>query len=303
VHRLWPLAFLACFSLAATLAGCGGGGAVATGSGRLDVVAAEDFWGDLAAGLGGTRVEVTSIVGNPAADPHDYEPDSEDARTLAEAQLAIVNGIGYDEWAQDLIDANPSPGRTVLSVGDLLGLQAGDNPHQWYSPSSVHRVLARISAEYERADPAHAAYFARRRQLFESRDLAGYSRLIAAIRSRFAGAPVGASESIFEPLARALGLRLLTPTGFIDSVSEGTEASPRDRIEAAAQLDEGKVAVWIYNSQNATPEVQRLNEAAEAAAIPIVPVTETPPQGASFQAWMARQLRDLRAALAEASAR
>src|SRR5438874_11704504 len=124
--------------LSLLVAGCGQGGPDA--SGKLDVVAAENFWGSIAQQLGGNRVAVTSIITNPASDPHDYEPTSADARTMAEAQVAIVNGIGYDTWASKLIAANPTSGRVTLNVGDLLGLTTGDNPHQWYSPASVQRV-------------------------------------------------------------------------------------------------------------------------------------------------------------------
>lgn len=289
---------------AAALLGCGQAGPAAAGDGRLNVVAAEGFWGSIARQLGGDRVAVTNIVVSPAADPHDYEPTAGDARALARSQMAIVTGIGYDQWATNLLEASPSSERTVLDVGDLLGLESGDNPHQWYSPSSVQRVIDRIAADYQRADPRHADYFAARRRRFETVGLARYRRLIAAIRSRYAGTPIGASESVVEPLARALGLRLLTPRGFVDAVAEGSEPTPSDKAAADRQIVNRRIAVWIYNSQNATPDVQRLNDAAKTAGIPIATVTETPtPEGASFQSWMARQLGELRAALAKASQR
>ena len=140
--------------MAATLAGCGGSASIsASSSGKLNVVAAENFWGSIARQLGGDQVEVTSIITNPAADPHDYEPTSADARTVAGSQMTIVDGIGYDQWATKLLAANPSSERTVLTVGELLGLKAGDNPHQWYSPSSVRKVIDQITADYKKADP------------------------------------------------------------------------------------------------------------------------------------------------------
>jgi zinc/manganese transport system substrate-binding protein len=285
--------------LAALLAGCGGTGSSSSGSsGKLNVVAVEDFWGSIAAQLGGDRVEVTDIITNPGADPHAYEPTSEDARTLAAAQMAIVNGIGYDSWASKLLAANPSSGRTVLTVGDLLGLKEGDNPHQWYSPASVQKVIEQITDDYKQADPGHASYFDALQHRFETVGLAGYHSLISQIRSRYAGTPVGASESIFAALAPALGLRLLTPTGFLDAISEGTEPTPADKGTTDSQIADRKIAVWVYNSQNATPDVQRLNDAARAAGIPIATVTETlTPEGASFQAWQSRELEGLRAAL------
>ncbi len=290
--------------LAAVLvAGCGGSGSgPASASGKLQVVAAENTWGSIATQLGGNRVEVTDIISSPSADPHDYEPTSDDARTMARAQFAIVNGIGYDPWATKLLDANPSGERTVLDVGDLLGLKEGDNPHQWYSPSSVQKVIDQITADYKQADPGHAAYFDRLRQRFESVGLGEYHHLITRIKARYGGTPVGASESIFAALAPALGLELLTPSGFLDGISEGTEPTPADKATTDRQIADRQIAVWVYNSQNATPDVQRLDEAARAAGIPIATVTETPtPEGASFEAWQSRQLRGLAAALEEAA--
>jgi len=288
---------------AVLLAGCGGSSSSATSSsGRLNVVAAEDFWGSIAEQLGGDRVEVTNIVTNPAADPHDYEPTAEDARTMAGAQMVIVNGVGYDPWASKLLAANPSSGRTVLTVGDLLGLKEGDNPHQWYSPASVQKVIEQVSADYERADPGHASYFEARQHRFETVGLARYHGLVSRIRSRYAGTPVGASESIFAALAPSLGLKLRTPTGFLDAISEGTDPTPADKAATDSQIAGKKIKVWVYNRQNATPDVQRLNDAARAAGIPIATVTETmTPEGAGFQAWQSRELEGLAAALAGAS--
>jgi zinc/manganese transport system substrate-binding protein len=284
------------------LAGCGSSGPAPSSSGKLNVVAAEDFWGSIAEQLGGDRVEVTDIIANPTADPHDYEPTSEDARTMARAQIAIVNGIGYDPWAAKLLAANPSSERAVLTVGDLLGLKEGDNPHQWYSPVAVQKVIGQITADYRRADPAHASYFDARRDRFEKVGLARYHRLISQIGARYGGTRVGASESVFEPLAPALGLKLITPRGFMDAISEGTEPTPAEKATTDGQIAGHEIAVWVYNSQNATPDVQRLNDAAEAAGIPTATVTETTtPEGASFQAWQSRELEELLAALAEAS--
>ncbi len=141
-----------------------------------------------------------SIIVNPNTDPHSYEPTASDGVALAKSQMAIVNGIGYDAWASKLLAANPSSAREVLDVGDLLGLEEGDNPHQWYSPSSVQRVIDQIVADYKRLDPKDSAYFDRQRTAFETRGLAEYHQLIATIRARYAGVPVGYSESIFQPL-------------------------------------------------------------------------------------------------------
>jgi zinc/manganese transport system substrate-binding protein len=290
--------------VAMVIAGCGSASSSGSGSGTLQVVAAENFWGSLASQLGGDRVHVTSIITSPDADPHAYEPRASDARTFASAQLAIVNGIGYDGWASKLLAGNPTAGRIALNVGDLVGLKPGGNPHQWYSPSVVERVIDRLVADYKRLDPKGAAYFDRQRALVESRNLARYHGLIAQIRARYAGTPVGASESIFAPMASALGLRLLTPPDFLRAISEGTDPTAADKQTTDQQITSRQIKVWVYNSQNAIPDIKRLNDAATKAGIPIATVTETlTPAGASFQAWQVRELEELQRALAKATGR
>jgi zinc/manganese transport system substrate-binding protein len=286
------------------IAGCGGAALPGSGGSRLQVVAAENFWGSLAAQLGGDRVHVTSIITSPDADPHDYEPRAADARTMAGAQMTILTGIGYDTWASKLIAANPVDGRPVLNVGDLVGLKPGDNPHQWYSPATVQRVIDQTVADYKRLDPGHAAYFDSRRASLERRGLGRYHALITQIRARYGGTAVGASESVFAPLAQALGLRLLTPPGFLSAVSEGTDPTAADKQTADRQIAGKEIKVWVYNSQNTTPDVKRLNDAARTAGVPVATVTETlTPAGASFQDWQVRELEALQRALAAGTRR
>ena len=290
----------------AVLAGCGNSTGTAAGgsSDTVQVVAAENFWGSIATQLGGSKVSVHSIIVNPDTDPHSYEPTAADGIALAKSQMAIVNGVGYDRWASQLIDANASSSRAVLNVGDLLGLKEGDNPHQWYSPSSVARVVAHIVSDYKRLDPKDSAYFDRERASFETKGLAEYHRLIAEIRSRYRGVPVGYSESIFQPLGRALGLRLSTPYSFAKAIAEGTDVNASDKQTVDAQAQRRRIKVWIYNSQNATPDVQRVNQLARAAHIPIATITETlSPASASFEQWQVDQLQTLQRALHQATGR
>jgi zinc/manganese transport system substrate-binding protein len=287
-----------------TAAADGCGGATATNGKALRVVAAENVWGSIAAQLGGTKARVESVITNPATDPHDYEPTASDARTLANAQLVIVNGIGYDTWAPKLIAANPVAGRVVLDVGDLLGIKAGENPHRWYSPTDVKRVLRAIARDYGQLDPKDAAYFVQQQKRLETNGLAGYTQLIASIRRKYHGVPVGASESIFAPLAQALGLRLLTPRSFLNAISEGTEPTAADTATIDDQIARRQIDVWIYNSQNSTPDVKRITDAARRRGIPVTTITETlAPASATFQLWQSRQLQTLAEALARAAAR
>jgi zinc/manganese transport system substrate-binding protein len=291
----------ACLLVTGCVAGCGG---LPPASGGVRVVAAESSWGSIAAQLSGAKANVESIIVDPAADPHSSEPSAADARALATAGLVIVNGVGYDPWVPKLLAANPAAGRRVLTVGDLFGLTEGENPHRWYSPADVDAVASAITAALSRLDPHDAAYFARRHAAFETRGLSQYHALIAAIRARYAGVSVGASESIFALLSPALGLRLITPASFMKAISEGTDVSAADAVTTQQQIERHEIKVWVDNSQNATPQIQRLNALAAAHGIPIATVTETlSPLGATFEQWQVAQLRALAQALHKATGR
>jgi zinc/manganese transport system substrate-binding protein len=288
--------------IAALLAGCAS--SPTPPKGKLRVVAAENVWGSIASQLGGSRANVQSIITNPAQDPHSYEPTARDARTLATAQVVIGNGIGYDPWVGRLVAANPAPGRTVLTVGDRLGLREGDNPHRWYSPSDVDAVASAITADLVKLDRGQASYYQQRRRAFETQGLASYHTLIATIKGRYGGVPVGASESIFALQAPALGLRLLTPYSFMKAISEGTDVTAKDTLTTQRQITDHQIKVWIYNSQNATPGIRRLNALARSAHIPIATITETlDPAGASFEQWQVAQLQRIQQALHQATGR
>jgi len=270
------------------------------GTTKITAVAAEDTWGNLLRQLAGDRVEVSSIIADPGVDPHDYETKPSDSVAVAEARLVVVNGLGYDGWASKLVRANPSSERVVVDVGLVVGAKQGDNPHRWYIPGDVHRVVAALVTALERVDPVDSAYFDAQAARLESQGLEGYDDQVARIRTAHAGAPIAVSESIYTGMADALGLRVLTPPSFSDAVAEGNEPTARDK-EAVDRLIAGhQVKAFVYNSQNATPDVRALSEAAAKAGIPVVEVTETlTPPGTTFQDWQRRQLTQLENALAE----
>ena len=287
------------------LTGCATSSPAARTAGQpLRVVAAENFWGSLAGQLGGDHVTVTSIIDSPDADPHDYEPTAADGRAFATADLAIVNGVGYDAWASKLLAASPRSGRTDLVVGRVVGVPDNGNPHRWYSPGDVRTVIDTLTADFIRLAPADKAYFEQQRTQLLTVGLKTYFDVIAAIKARYGGTPVGASESILTPLAEGLGLDLLTPESFLDAISEGTDPTAHDKTTIDRQIARHLIKVYVYNSQNATPDIQAQVKVARTAGIPVATVTETlTPAGASFQEWQVGQLTRLQHALAEGTGR
>lgn len=285
---------------AAADAGSGSAGDSAGGTSKvITAVASINAWGSILAQLGGTHVKTTSIITNPDTDPHDYEPTPADGKVIAKASLFVENGIGYDSWAAKAVAASPDPARTVLDVGKLVGVAEGGNPHRWYSPSDVEKVADAITAALSKADPSDAGYFTQQRTAFETKGLAQYHALLTSIKAKYAGTPVGASESIFAPLSDALGLKLVTPPSFLKAISEGTDPSAADKAAIDDEISSKQIKVYVYNSQNATPDVSAQVKAAKAHGIPVATVTETlSPQGASFQDWQSAQLKALQTALA-----
>jgi len=288
--------FAATFGVMLVASACGVGSPAAP-SGSISVVAGENFWGSIAAQLGGSKVTVHSVVTDPNADPHEYESNTTDARAFADSDLVILNGAGYDDWGQKLLDANPNSHRTVLNIAQLLGKKAGDNPHFWYQPDDVIAVTDKITAEYKAMKPTDVSFFDQQRASFVTA-LKPYTDRIAAINSRFAGVPVGSTESIFVYMAGALGLNLISPADFMNAIAEGTDPPAAAVAAFHDQITGKKIKVLVYNNQASTSVTTNLKQLAQQNGIPLVGVAETlQPVGATFQDWQVSQLSALESAL------
>ena len=263
---------------------------------RINLVAAENFYGDIAAQIAGDRANVFSIISNPDQDPHLFETTPSVVRDIAAARIVIVNGANYDSWMERLLKAAPQPGRTVISVAEILGKKPGDNPHLWYAPDAAPAVAAAIAEALSAADPSHRGDYADRLKTFVS-SLEPMRQKIAAMRAKYAGVPVTATEPVFGYMAGALKLEMRN-TRLQLAIMNDTEPSASDVAAFERDLKQHKVRVLLYNKQASDKVVQRFVDLARAANIPVVGVTETAPPGVSYQDWMATQLNDLEKALA-----
>jgi len=263
---------------------------------KIAVVAAENFYGDVARQIGGDRVAVTSIMNSPDQDPHLFETTPGIARQIAGAQIAIVNGADYDPWMEKLLSAAPQPNRKVIVAAELVHRQAGDNPHLWYDPATMPAVAKALAMALSAADAAHKNDYAARLATFLG-SLKPLDDKIAAIRGKYAGTAVTASEPVFGYMASALGLKMRNER-FQLAVMNDTEPSARDTAAMEADLKGRKVKVFFYNNQVTDPLTERLLKIANAANVPVVGVSETQPAGKSFTAWMLTQLDATEKALA-----
>ena len=262
----------------------------------VKIVAAENFYGDIAAQIGGAHVAVTSILSSPDQDPHLFEASASTASEIADARIVIVNGVDYDPWMEKLLGANKAAGRREILVATLAHKKAGDNPHLWYNPATVKAVANALSVDLAIVDPAHRADYQKSGATFAA-SLEPLEAKIAEMRKKYAGQPVAASEPVFGYMADLLGLKVQEGK-FALAVMNNTEPSASDVAAFEDDLKGHKVKVMLYNAQASEPAVQRLVQIAKDQKIPIVGVSETEPAGANYQQWMTNQLDALDKALA-----
>ncbi|HYZ66365.1 MAG TPA: zinc ABC transporter substrate-binding protein [Mycobacterium sp.] len=290
------------------------GAAGACPTAPVAVVVSVDQWGDIVSELGGQCAKVTTVLASSSVDPHDYEPSPSDAATFKGAQMVVVNGGHYDEWASKLA-ATSAPNAPIVNAIEAGGLEHGHgtdaqghqgeqaghegeaNPHAWYNPSAVTAVADAVTAELKKLAPDGSSYFDQRRSDFTN-TLKPYDDAIDSIKAHASGKSYAASESVFDYMAAAVGLVNKTPEGYQVASANGTDPSPAD-LDAFLQLLKSRgVDVLIYNTQTEGAVPQQIRTAAEQASIPVVEVTETVPPGVtSFETWQVNQLTALAKAL------
>ena len=260
----------------------------ADAAGKIAIVAAENMYGDIAAQIAGNDAIVTSLISNPAQDPHLFEASPSAVRMIADAQMVIVNGADYDPWLEKLLKAAPNPQRVVISAAALMGKKPGDNPHLWYDPATMPRVANALTVTLSAADPAHASdYAAHLKTVLDA--LHRIDTRVAELRGKYAGTPVTATEPVFGPMAQAIGLTMRNER-FQIAVMNETEPSAHDLAEVERDLKERKVKALFYNAQVSDLLTTRLRDLAQAANVPVVGITETMPAGMHVQDWLLSEL-------------
>ena len=261
----------------------------------VKVVAAENFYGDMASQVGGANVAVTSILSSPDQDPHLFEASADTAKALTDAKVVILNGVDYDPWMEKLLSANKGPGRKEIIVGKLVGRKAGDNPHLWYDPAYMKAAAKALTADLAAADPAHKADYEKGYAQFLD-SLKPIEAKIAELKKKYAGQPVTLSEPVFGYQAQLIGLKVRNEK-FALAVMNNAEPTPSEVAGFENDLKGHKVKVMMFNAQASEPAVQRLVQMAKDNKIPVVGVSETEPPNSTYQAWMMGQLDALDKAL------
>ncbi|HVZ58172.1 MAG TPA: zinc ABC transporter substrate-binding protein [Patescibacteria group bacterium] len=266
-----------------------------TGS-TIQVIAAENFYGDIASQLAGNRAHVISILTDPNVDPHEYESTVQDGINVSKAQIVIENGDGYDTWMDKLLSASKNKNRIVLVADSIATRKLEDNPHFWYGVDNVKAIAAQITAALKKQDSADSSVFDENLAKFDD-SLQALQTKMATIKANYANTPVALTETIFLYQTQDMQLNVLTPLSFEQAIAEGNDPSADDVAKTNDQINNKKVKILIYNEQTVTPVTTKLLDDAKQQNIPVVPVTETMPKNKTYQSWMMGQLTDLENAL------
>jgi zinc/manganese transport system substrate-binding protein len=250
----------------------------------IKIVAAENFYGDIAKQIGGPDVAVTSILNNRDQDPHLFEVSPSVGRDVSGARIVVYNGVDYDPWMEKLLKAARSADRKTISVADLVGKKAGDNPHIWYDPATMSALAKKLSDTLSIEDPVHRAGYERRLARFE-KSLTPIQAKIAELRQRLAGTPVTATEPVGGYLLDALGMQVKNHA-FQLAVMNNTEPSASDVAAFENDLETHQVKLLVYNSQATDALAERMQKIAKASGVPVLGVTETEPARMNYQGWM-----------------
>lgn len=304
------LALLAGASVA-LLAGCGSStdsgsdgsaSAAPAAASKVAVVASTDVYGDIVSRIGGDKVSVTSVISDPDQDPHSYEASTQNQLALSKAKVVVENGGGYDDFVDRMLKSGGNSSAEVINAVKVSGHTApkgGElNEHVWYDFPTVAKVTDRIAAALGSADPSNAAVYTKNAAAFKA-ELKPLEAKEAQIKKEHGGEAIAITEPVPLYMTGASGLVDRTPAEFSEAIEEGTDVSPKVLQEALALFTDKQVKALVYNAQTSGPQTEKSEQAARAAGIPVVPVTETLPSGKTYLTWMTGNVDALANALAK----
>jgi len=289
----------ACSSSSSSSSAAGGSStAAAASTAKITAIGAENEYADVIAQVGGKYVQASSIMSNPNTDPHTFEASAAVAREITAAKLVVQNGVGYDNWATAIENADPSDSREVINVQQLLGLpDSTPNPHLWYNPATMPAVANAIATDLGQIDPAHASYYKVNAASFIA-SLTAWNNAIAAFKSAHPDTPVATTEPVADYMLQAAGIDNMTPWAFQADIMNGTDPSPQDVTLQNSLFTQHKVKVFLYNQQVTDSLTESFIKLANENDIPVVGVYETmPTPGYTYQTWMEAEVNALNKAV------
>lgn len=264
---------------------------------RINIVAAENFYGDIAKQVGGDYVDVISVMQNPNEDPHLFSVSPSMARTVAKADIVVYNGLHLDDWMTRLLSVQPEKNHSVLVVSDLIHAKPEDNPHIWYNPKTMKIYAQALTEQLIKLDPLHANYYHTQLEKIMQQQQA-FEALLQQLNQQFRGTPITATEPIFNEMAQALGLKMLNFDFQLSVIHEAGPTSSQMR-QMLSDLKNKRVKLLIYSQQTTDPSIENIKKIAIQNHIPIVGISEMLPPNMTYYPWMEQQLKQISNALSQ----
>lgn len=257
---------------------------------RINVVASLDFYGETAKAVLGNKGTVTSIIDRPSMEPHEFEPTTNTAKTVSNADVIIYNGLGYDAWMTRLAADNTDT--TKINVAQsVMNKQDGDNEHIWYDMVTMPKLANRLAREFAKRQPQNKTYFkANAKRYIQS--LKPLQQELVKLKRNSHGARVNVSEPVFDYALTAMGYKQ-NNNHYAQAVQNDTDPSPRDIKQMQSDIRHHKIAFFVVNTQEISRMTTNLLHLAKKSGVPIVRVTESQPTGENYESWMLGQFKQV----------
>ena len=215
----------------------------------VHVVAAENSYAGMVKSIGGDRVDVVSLLDSPNVNPHQFEASPQIGRQLQNADLVVMNGLGYDSWMDPLLEGTSGTDRRVIKASDAASalLMADNNPHIFYSPRIMLATASRVAAALGRIDPDHQNAYQANLQRFQKSLLPIYAQVQAMIAAH-PDLTVTATVPIYAYMVRLLGYRDRYHDIQFASM-DNSQPSARQVKQFMQALQRHTVSLLIYNTQ------------------------------------------------------
>ena len=256
-------------------------------SDKISIVTTTNVYSDIAKNIVGKYGTATAIIDKSSVDPHDFDPTTADAKKVAQANIIVANGLGYDSWMNKLaksVDKKP-----VLVGEDLMGLKSGNNPHIWYNLDMPTKYVDYLVKRLSKLDKKHAAYFKENGEKY----LAKIDKIKQLAQANKGDQKtVFVSEPVFDYALQEAGYKI-GDKKFEEAIENGTDPSPKTINEMNNAIKQKKIAFFVNNTQASSSTVKSFVKLAKKNNVPVLNVRETIPNNTTYLAWMKENYQKL----------
>ena len=260
--------------------------------GKISIVASTSVWGSVAEAIGGDLVEVTSIIDSASMDPHSYSATARDRLAVNQADIVVMNGGGYDDFMQSLVDQDDTPAITIDAF-QAAGDDQTRNEHIFYDFVQVQDVAAVIAGAIEAVD---ASTFDEGQANFEAfkQQLEGLTAMSAGIMTNLDNPDVVLTEPVAAYLLTSMGFHDVTPASFTRAIEEEREVPPLALKDVQDKITYALINFLALNPATVTAQTEALKTFAITNGVAVLEFGELPPENTNYIDWMTANVVQVR---------